>query len=154
MTKSESFPWLQCFRGTFPFTANKNESERRRSATIAILRTEGGWLCVGGKINTSVRSSVPRELTFLLSPHGYQPKMCCQNLALTELSQWNIVLLGDFLLPRCLLFFFIFFFFNSPQKTNQVAPSRVEISLQIHYCNLQMIFTLYAPDNNCINISR
>ena len=105
-----------------------------------------------GKCTHWPRSGVLWALAFLLTLHGYQPEIRCQNLAPAELSQWNTVLL-DFLLPRYFNIFFFSFFFNPPHKPNQVAPSRAGLSLQIHYCNLQMTFTLYAPDNNCINIS-
>lgn len=59
MTKSNHFPWLQCFRGTLPFAANKNESKRGFTATIAVLRAGGGWLCVGRKINASAQVECP-----------------------------------------------------------------------------------------------
>lgn len=73
MMKSNRFPWLQCFRGTSPFAANKNESRRRcterdsnalfspliMTSTIAVLMAEGELLHVFRKINTLVQVKCP-----------------------------------------------------------------------------------------------
>lgn len=120
------------------------------TASTAVCRTEGGWLCGGRQMNAS--APVEHLMNFHISP-----------LTTRVLAQSVLYKLGAHWIPtveHCVLkgffhYLFIYLLFFIPSyKANQVAPSHVELSLQMYYyCNLQMPFTLYAPDNSCISIS-
>lgn len=121
------------------------------TASTAVRRTEGGWLCGGRQMNAS--ASVEHLMNSHIPP-----------LTTRVLAQSVLYKLGAHWTPtveHCVLkgffhsfYFFYFLFFIPSYKANQVAPSHVELSLQMYYyCNLQMPFTLYAPDNSCISIS-